>query len=325
MSHPDTDPIESVWADVGEAVPEDPKWIVKDMIPTGVTFLAGPPKSYKSTVELAVCLTACGVQNSVLPGELSQCEETGIVMGLSGEASAGVLRHTAKLGFGVDIPPDGRFRVMNDPWRFRLDQPHDVDELLHWVDRIHPNILFVDPLRNFHSLDENDSGGMVKMLQPLQQYAISNDVGVVIVHHSKKIGEDRDGNRRTANAQDMRGTSALFGLADAVLTLTGKGRSQVHIDAVFKRGESWQRTIQLGIWGTEANETIDSLTKEVFLMIAEGKSKRQIMSALSIGSTKLEQACVQLRRIGALTGEGTPTSSGRTIVESAVRRFAASI
>jgi RecA-family ATPase len=200
-----------------------------------------------------------------------------------------------------------------------------VHELLEWVSRVRPCILFIDPLRNCHSLDENDSGGMVMMLQPLQQYAIANDMAVIIVHHSKKIGEDRDGSRRTATAQDMRGSSALFGMADAVLTMTGKGRSQVHIDAVFKRGESWQRIIQLGTWGAEANETIDSTVKDVFQLVSDGRSKRQIMAALSMGSSKLEEACAQLRRLGALTGDGTPTSNGRIIVESAVRRFAPSI
>lgn len=321
----DLGPVEELWTDVGEAEPENPEWVVSNLIPTGVTFLAGPPKSYKSTVELAAVLTACGVENTVLPPELSGCEDPGIVVGLSMEASAGVLRHTAKTGFGIDIPNDRRFLVLSDPWRFRLDQPQDVRELLDWCSVLHPRILFIDPLRNCHSLDENDSGGMVHMLQPIQQYAVKNRMAVLIVHHSKKLGTDKDGGKRMAQADDMRGTSALFGMADAVLTVTAKSKGQIHIDAIFKRAESWQRTIQLGIWGATPTESIDSTTRAIFEGLVLGKTQARISGELSISRSQLLAALAQLKRIGALTGGGTPTSEGPFIVSSAVRRYAPSI
>lgn len=318
MNH--DDPVESVWTDVGEAEPEEPKWVVKNIIPTGITFLAGPPKSYKSTVELALALTACDVQNNALPPDLSEAVEPGIVMGLSMEAAAGVLRHNAETGFRIRIPDDSRFLVMSDPWRFRLDQPQDVHDLLGWVTRLRPRMLFIDPLRNCHSLDENDSGGMVMMLQPIQQYAVKNDMAVVIVHHSKKIGEDK-GQTRNANAGDMRGTSALFGMADAVLTLTGKGVGLVHIDAILKRGEPWQRTIQLGVWDAKGTESIDAQTKMVFGLIATGLGPEAIAAAMKLRKSDVALAIKQLQRLGALTGAGTPTSNGPTLVETAVRKF----
>lgn len=320
MSH---EAIESVWTDVGEAQLEEPRWVVNNLIPVGITFIAGPPKSYKSTVELAALLTACGVENSVLPPDLSVCEDPGIVMGLSMEASAGVLRHTAKEGFGLDIPDDRRFMVMSDPWRFRLDQRQDVEDLLYWVNVIKPKILFIDPLRNCHSLDENDSGGMVMMLQPIQQYAVKNGMSVIIVHHSKKIGEDKDGAKRTAGASDMRGTSALFGMADAVLSLTGRGKAQVHIDAIFKRGEGWTRTIKLGVWGESSLEAIDATTKAVFEYANQPVVTPTPVICRELGITKarLLECLLQLKRLGALTGEGTVTSNGPTLVASAVRRF----
>ena len=319
------DPVESVWTDVGDAVEDPPEWVIPGILPTGVTFIAGPPKSYKSTVELALVLTACGVPNTVLPAEYSTCEEPGVVMGLSMEASAGALRHSAKHGFGIDIPADNRFLVMSDPWRFRLDQVADVRELLQWVDRIKPKVLFIDPLRNCHSLDENDSGGMVMMLQPVQQYATKHKMSVVIVHHSKKLGDDKSGDKRNANANDMRGSSALFGMADAVLTITGKGRGVVHVDAIMKRGEPWQRTIQLGIWGASAVESVDSLARQVFDLLAEQMNQAAIAAQLHLSKSKVLELIAQLKRIGALTGDGTPTSNGRSIVEGATRKFVPSI
>lgn len=320
MNHLD-DPIASVFTDVGEAEFTEPEWIIKNLLPTGLTFLAGPPKSYKSTVELALLLGACGVESNVLPADLAEAVRPGIVMGLSLEAMAGVLRHTAREGFGVEIPADGRFLVVDDPWRFRLDQPDDVRELLGWAERIQPRVLFVDPLRNCHALDENDSGGMVMMLQPLQQWAVKTNTALIVVHHSRKLGGDGK-EQRTAKADDMRGSSALFGMADATLTVTAKNtQGLIHVDAVFKRAEAWQRTIQLGIWGHRAMESIDSLTKSVFEAIVEGKSPQDVASSLHIGKAKVSECVTILKRIGALTQSGTPTSTGSTIVTSAVRKF----
>ena len=316
------DPPESVWTDVGEAEYEEPEWVVENILPVGITFIAGPPKSYKSTVELALLLTACGVENTVMPPDLSQCREPGRVMMLSMEAQAGALRHTAKHGFNTDIPSDMRFLCMSDPWRFRLDQKQDVQELLGWVTELDAKVLAIDPLRNCHSLDENDSGGMVMMLQPVQQWAVKNRKSVVIVHHSKKLGEERDGGKRMANANDMRGSSALFGLADAVLTITGKGKGLVHIDAIMKRGEAWQRTIQLGIWGMSGVESITEDVRAVFDLVTLELTQAEIAAKLQISKTKVSECVTTLKRIGALTGSGTVSSNGLTIVKNAVRKFA---
>lgn len=324
MSQFANQPVESVWTDVGEAEFEEPEWIVKGILPVGITFIAGPPKSYKSTVELALLLTASGTENSVLPSDLSICDTPGRVLMLSMEAQPGSLRHTAKHGFGVEIPSDMRFLCMSDPWRFRLDQQQDVEDLLGWVGELDASVLAIDPLRNCHSLDENDSGGMVMMLQPIQQWAVKNKRSVVIVHHSKKLGEERDG-KRNANANDMRGSSALFGLADAVLTITGKGKGLVHVDAIMKRGEAWQRTIQLGIWGMSSIESITDDVKQVFELTALELSVPEIVSKLNFTKTKVNECILQLKRIGALTGSGTMSSNARTIVETATRKFVPNI
>lgn len=316
------DPPESVWTDVGEAEYEEPEWVVENILPVGITFIAGPPKSYKSTVELALLLTACGVENTVMPPDLSQCREPGRVMMLSMEAQPGALRHTAKHGFNTDIPSDMRFLCMSDPWRFRLDQKQDVQELLGWMTELDAKVLAIDPLRNCHSLDENDSGGMVMMLQPVQQWAVKNRKSVVIVHHSKKLGEERDGGKRMANANDMRGSSALFGLADAVLTITGKGKGLVHIDAIMKRGEAWQRTIQLSIWGMSGVESVTEDVAAVFNLVTLELTQAEIAAKLQISKTKVSECVTTLKRIGALTGSGTVSSNGPTIVNAALRKFA---
>lgn len=318
------EPVEAVWADVGEAEVEDPEFVVKNILPVGLTLIVGPPKSYKSAIELALIMSATGIPNSVLPPDLSECTEPGRFLMLSMEAQPGVIRHTAKEGFGVDIPADGRLRAMSDPWRFRLDQPKDMKELLEWADYLDVLGISIDPLRNVHSLDENDSGGMIQMLQPLQQWAVIRKKSAIIVHHSRKLSDDKDGGKRMATANDIRGTSALLGMADAALTITAKGKGLVHIDAVLKRGEGWQRTVQLGVWGQTAVESIDSQAKEVFKWLSGGIAEPKIRAVMNLTKVQYAEKITLLKRIGALTEAGEVSPDGHTRVETAVRKYASS-
>ncbi len=317
-----SDPVEAIWTDVGEAQIVPPSFIVENILHPGLNLLTGPPKNYKSAVELAIILTAIGIENSVLPADLSICHDPGRAMILSAEADAGTLRHTAEVGANVRVPNDMRFLAMSDPWRFRLDNPNDMRELIDWAEELDALVICIDPLRNFHSLDENDAGGMVLMLQPFQQWCIKNGKAGVIVHHSKKLGEDKDsGKTRNATANDMRGTSALFGMADNVLACTAKGKGLVHLSSVSKRAEAWERTIQLGIWGATSNETIDSTTKMVFELVVTGLAPAAIATALKLKKEQLSTAFNQLKRLGALDKDNVPTKTGGELVKGAVRKF----
>lgn len=315
-------PAESVWTDVGDAEIIEPEFLIKNLIPIGMTFMHGPPKSLKSAVELACALTASGVRHAALPLDLTECENPGRVLILSAEAQPGVIRHTAKHGFGVDIPPDKRILAMNDPWKWRLDQPNDVRELLDWADELDASLLCVDPLRNFHSQDENDSGAMVHMLQPLQQWAITRKKAILFVHHASKIRSEKDGGKRNADAADMRGTGAIFGLADGVITVTAKNKTGLlYFDVILKRGEAWDRTVQLGIWGQTAQESIDSETKMVYELLQTGLKVPQIAGAMKLTPTQVKTRMAELQRLGALNADGTSTPTGAVLVNAAVRKF----
>lgn len=315
------DPVESAWIQVGTAEEKEPRFVVNNLFAVGLNFINGEPKTYKSATLLSGCMSVLGLDAHVLPPDLRVAPEHGTVMGLTLEAEAGVLRHTSRVGFGTSIPDDAPFLVQDDPMMFRLDSPPDMQDLIGWLKRLKPKLFFVDPLRNAHSVEENDSGGMIGLLQPLQQYAVRNDMAVVCVHHSKKISDEK-GNTRNARASDMRGSSALFGLADAVITQTKKGPGLIHMDAVFKRGEAWDRTIQLGIWGAQPTETVDSITKEIFGDIASGKTPVEICRDRHLSKAKVGNALEQLVRIGALDSGLNPTSASSTLVGNAVRRFA---
>lgn len=288
-------------------------------------FLSGPPKTMKTTVSLALALTVSGQKHQVLPDDLQEMDgEPGRVMILNAEHEPGELRQMMEDGFGVELPDDDSLLAAEDPWAWRLDDPHGVRQLLEWLDTEKPSLFILDPLRDFHNLDEKDSGHMNRVLRPVQRWAKHNDSTLLVVHHTRKPeGKDAD---RNLSAQDLRGTSAMFGLADGTITLTPKGRAGVHFSVVLKRGEPWERTIKLGTWGDRANERIDAKTQAVFDAIrAEPEaSYDSLCKTCSASKSTVVAAVNALIRLKALDKDRKVTEAGPSIVSAAVAKWGAS-
>lgn len=258
--------LDGVFTDLGEAERVPPKWVIKDLLPEGMVVLAGPPKTYKSTLELVMVLLASGKACTALPEQYAPVR-TGRVVMFSYEATAGELRYIAENDIGVPVTNDSTILVADDPFGFRLDDPEGVSKLVRWLDKLKPLLVCLDPLRDFHTLDENDSGAIIRALRPLQQWAKRNEACALIVHHTKK----RDEGNNTHN--DWRGTSALLGMVDGCLTITRKAEETVLLSAAFKRGETYQRTTQLGVYkrvGKSSEEEIGELDKMVLKLLKAG-------------------------------------------------------
>jgi len=258
--------VAGVFTDLGTAERIPPSWVIQDLLPTGMTVLAGAAKSYKSTLETVMVLLASGHKCTALPAQYRPVR-TGRVLIFSYEATAGELRYMAENDIGVSVNADESILVADDPFLFRLDDPDGINKLIGWLDELKPLVVCLDPLRDFHTLDENDSGAMIRALRPLQRWAKENEASALIVHHTKK----RDEGNNTFN--DLRGTSALFGMVDGCLTITRKGDETIFVNAVFKRGESYQRTLNLSVYkrkGQSAEEEIGDLERDVLKLLKAG-------------------------------------------------------
>ncbi len=295
--HETLEPIDGIFTDIGEAEIIPPKWVITDLLPTGLVFVGAPPKAGKSTLEMAMTLLVSGLPCKALPDSLSQVPQHGSVLGFSYEATAGELRHMCKVGLLCDPPNDRRILIADDPWLFRLDDADGPTKLLFWLNERRPKLCFLDPLRDFHNLEEKDSGGMNRILRPIQKWAKENDSCMLVVHHTKK----KDG-EESYNANDLRGTGAIFGIADGVLMLTKKTAGLVTINATFKRAASWERTIKIASYeyATEGgSERLGDVEEQVALLLRGGASGSEaIAKQLKITKQRVEQAIAALKRNG---------------------------
>lgn len=316
----DRRPLEGVFTCLGSASMAPPLWVIKNLLPVGITFMAGPAKSYKSLQALAMSLLVAKVPNEALPVNMREVERTGIAMLFSAEADAGTIRHTAEVGIGVAVPADSRVLVADDPWEWRLDDEDGPQRLLDWANERGVRLLVIDPLRDYHALEEKDDGGMNRLLRPIQRWATVHNAAALIIHHTKKKGRDEG----DYNALDMRGTSALFAIADGVLMITPRGGGTLHMTATFKRGEGWERDIRLGVWGKKAEGGVVTLSNNavrVWEALSNGaRDYHQIALQLTVSKATVVLAVKELEAMGALRKEGRTlrlAAHGSAIVKQA--------
>jgi hypothetical protein len=311
------EPVHGIFTDLGEARIIPPNWVIENLLPVGLTFMAADPKAYKSTVASAMAVMAAGYDVNVLPKFMRHVLKPGNSMVLSAEALAGEIRHDVEKGFfddtgkPVKIRNDGSILVADDPWVFRLDDPDGQEKMMYWLKELNPRLGIIDPLRDFHQLEEKDSGQMNRLLRPLRQWAVMNDAAIVIVHHNRKPAGEDTGKKRPSPT-DMRGTTALFGIADGVLMLkrlhelragddeldADTDVPQIVLNATFKRGKGWTRTLELGLRGVRGSELMLDGDKRVLQMLSSKCTADQVAKQLHLRPETVANILEKLRRNG---------------------------
>lgn len=286
--------------DLAEAEIIPPRWVIQDLLPVGITLLASPPKAGKSTITLAAACLVAEYTCQALPPSLSQVHSPGPVMVFSAEAMAGELRYMVEVGLGVKLHANAGILVARRPEEFLLDGKVGMKKLMHWLKARQPKLAILDPLRNFHEKDENDAGEMLRLLAPLRRWAIDHDSSFVVVHHTKKLQEGQT----QATANDMRGSSAMFGVADGVLIATPRAKEgEIVIDATFKRAKGWVRPMTIGSYdnvGKGGAEVLTEFDNKVAQTLANGQcmTEAQIQAQLGCRPAQVRDALLKLARVG---------------------------
>lgn len=287
-----------LFKDVFQAEIKPPDWIIKDLLPVGLTFLAGPPKSQKSTLTAAIGALVGELECKALPPYLSKTQKTGKVLWFSYEATGGELRYMLETGLGVKPGDSEVLMVVDEPWEFRLDDPGAVRLMMECLDYFKPRLVICDPLAEMHELEEKDAVSMIRILRPLRRWAVENEASVLVVHHTRKAGAEHTGQYEAA---DMRGSGAIFGKADGILILSPnkKEDAPIRIKAIFKRGEGWEQEIIFGAYGKQAVEPLQDDDKGVIMALAAGCDTAENISAmLSQSRSNVMESLKRLERAG---------------------------
>lgn len=188
--------------DVGDLLTRDPEpvdWIAEGVVARGtLTLLAGREKEGKSLLSLAVA-TRMVSGGGDLAG-IDVCAGRALVVdGENGEREI----HRRLRSLGLTTEQAGQLEVFE---AVAHDLRTNLDELDAILAEHKPDLLVLDSWRSLWGGDENDSGEVARVLDPLRALVRRHDTAALLIHHLSRAGA-------------YRGSTAIGASVEAVVAL----------------------------------------------------------------------------------------------------------
>ena len=143
----------------------------------------------------------------------------------------------------------------------------DVDKIVAEVKRCDIKVLIIDPFVSTHDSNENDNSALDQVMGYYRQIASETGVAIILVHHTRKNGEESDS--FAGNVDAMRGASATKDAARLCFTLS-------------KMGEKYAK--EHGIDGFNRHQLIRLDDAKNNFTLADGKAKWLKMEGVQIAN-----------------------------------------
>ena len=189
------------------------RWIVKDLIPAGLTILASPPKFGKSWMAMCLCLSVA-MGGSFLG---YRCYKCGVLYLALEDSERRLKSRMGKIITPLPAPPGFDFATMAPTLSTGL-----MDALEEYMkQRPETGLIIIDTLqkvrdvgggKDVYGRDYNDIG-------TLKRFADAHNIALLLIHHLRKMGDDSDPFARIS------GTNGLSGAADTMMVLSKERRS----------------------------------------------------------------------------------------------------
>jgi hypothetical protein len=194
-------------------------YLVADIIPPGLCFLAGRPKAGKSWLALQIAYAVS--QGGQVIGK--QCRKSGVFIYALEDNLRRLNWRTTQQGWNFDRLTSIKFKL--------LESFTDLSGCGR--DLTGADLLIIDTFTRATGKDQVDPVQMREVLSPLQRAAISQDKTILVIDHMPKAGQGRDSYNNVIN--DLYGSVSKSGIADTILglyrdnegvggTLNGTGR-----------------------------------------------------------------------------------------------------
>lgn len=210
--------------DLGKKLFKPRKWAVPELVTEGLTILAGPPKAGKSWLVLNFGVAVA--TNGIALGKI-QIQEPGDVLYLALEDGERRMqeRLSKMIPFG-DLPENlhivtaGGLPPLNDGGLTAIE---------HWIKAVKaPRLIVIDTLgrcKPQRGRNQDSYSHDTQVIGSLQAIAITNNLAVIVVHHTKKQAVEDF-------VDSVSGTLGLTGAADCIAVLRKLARGQM--DGIVK-------------------------------------------------------------------------------------------
>lgn len=277
----------------------EPVWAVPDLLPAGLTILAGKPKLGKSWLALQLA-------QSVASGGMALGEqvEKGPILYLALEDPPRRLKQRMQMqswavGLVADFMTVGNF--MDQIGNLRNGGGH---RLARQIEDKNYRMVVIDTLsRTLGSGDQNDTSEMTAALTPIQEMAHELNCAVVMIDHHRKgfggnpdaVGDILGSTAKGAMADCIWGLYRERGKSGATLTVTGRD--------IVERSLAIRMDWLTGCWQVEGDADKIEMTdrrREIIEAVADLGASQLMEIVEAVGQDKSNT----YRRIQDLVGNG---------------------
>jgi hypothetical protein len=237
--------------EVAAAAEQEPDWIIEGIVARGqVTVVAGSPKAGKSTLFSAASCAACSGAEQ-FAGFPIRGGSIGVLW-LYEDPKATVGRRLRALDAPARFHTIGFREAARQGGLAKVSPEVLAGMVIALAASLGLDLVVFDTLRRWFRIDEKSEEQADLVIGALQGAAEAYGIAVIVIHHARKRGQGiRPSARMTID--DVRGTSAIAGAADAVvllnrpdraspdapIQLSGEGREEAHnFSCVLERDRS---------------------------------------------------------------------------------------
>lgn len=192
----------------------NPLWLVQGILPeAGVCVIAGEPKATKTWAMLEIGMALATGSRAF--GEYEAKHRKNVVIFLAEDGERSLQARIAALSDSRSMDP---CESVNNMWfqcrgRLNILDKEDMTELVAYCKTVPDlGLVALDPLRDLHNAEENDSTAMAKVTSALRWLRDEIGCSILFVHHAAKASENTASRRP---GQRMRGSSVIHGAIDA--------------------------------------------------------------------------------------------------------------
>jgi len=99
----------------------------------------------------------------------------------------------------------------------------DMDLIKEKIDLLKPDIIEIDPMLNFHNLDENKATDMAKLFRSLDRLKSEYDLSIIMAQHFRKSSKEHG----ASLLEMLRGSSSIRGWADTTIAIEGRSNNEL--------------------------------------------------------------------------------------------------
>ena len=202
------------------------EFFIDGLLPTGLSFIAGPPKFGKTYLNLQLAVSIASGEDFLGRRVLNRCPV--LYLYLEGDAAQVKRRLHDIYGDGKQYPRDLFFVHSVEPYGA-------VAHISHLIVKYNPGLVIIDTWQLIRSEDTKTRNQTAYMREYNELTALRQElcnkmgVSVLLTHHTKQIGGRE---KAFDDLNRLNGSTALSGCADAVLLLSGtRGNNRITLTA----------------------------------------------------------------------------------------------